>query len=84
MPGAASDDPELLTIAEVAALTRLTRKTLRNRRYAGKPPASRKVGGRIVYSRAEVLRFLSQDDAPIDQPAETRDWQSSRGGTSGG
>jgi excisionase family DNA binding protein len=56
---AASRDGELMTVAEVAALTRLSEGTLRYWRSArsGGPP-SVKLGRRVMYHRADVEKWL--------------------------
>lgn len=56
--------PKRLTIHEVAALTRLSPKTLRNRAYRQAGPLPVRVGGRLLWSRREVEAWV-----------EGRDWQ---------
>jgi excisionase family DNA binding protein len=54
-------DGELLTVAEVAELTRLSVGTLRYWRHAGTGgPASFKLGRRVMYRRAEVEKWLDE------------------------
>jgi predicted DNA-binding transcriptional regulator AlpA len=56
----ASNDSELLTLAEVAAMTRLSVGTLRYWRHAGSGgPQSVKLGRRVMYRRADVERWLA-------------------------
>jgi predicted DNA-binding transcriptional regulator AlpA len=55
----ASPDGELLTLAEVAAMARLSEATLRYWRYAGSGgPPSVKLGRRVMYRRADVEKWL--------------------------
>jgi excisionase family DNA binding protein len=50
---------ELLTVAEVAEMTRLSVGTLRYWRHAGTGgPASFKLGRRVMYRRADVEKWL--------------------------
>lgn len=51
---------EIMTTAEVAALLRRPVGTLRYWRHRGEGPASFRVGGSIVYDRAEVRRWLDE------------------------
>lgn len=51
---------ELLTINEVAAYLRLPVSTLRYWRSTGQGPASRKVGRRVMYTRADVHAWLDE------------------------
>ncbi len=58
---AAPHDGELLTVAEVAAMTRLSVGTLRWWRSAGAGgPASFKLGRRVLYRRADVEKWLEE------------------------
>jgi predicted DNA-binding transcriptional regulator AlpA len=57
----ASSDSELLTLAEVAAMTRLAVGTLRYWRHAGSGgPQSVKLGRRVMYRRADVEKWLDE------------------------
>lgn len=64
--GAVHDRDEYLTPREAAALTKLSERTLANRRSLGMSPPytklSRGRAGRIRYSRAALLTWLSGDD----------------------
>jgi predicted DNA-binding transcriptional regulator AlpA len=52
---------ELLTIAEVAEMTRLSVGTLRYWRHVGtEGPASFKLGRRVMYRRADVEKWLQE------------------------
>jgi DNA-binding transcriptional MerR regulator len=52
---------ELLTVAEVAEMTRLSASTLRYWRYAGAGgPVSFKLGRRVMYRRADVEKWLGE------------------------
>jgi DNA-binding transcriptional MerR regulator len=56
-----SQHGELLTIAEVADMTRLSASTLRYWRHAGtEGPASFKLGRRVMYRRADVEKWLEE------------------------
>lgn len=54
----ASDD--LLTTADVAAVTRAPISTVRYWRHMGQGPASFRLGRRVVYRRGEVTRWLRE------------------------
>jgi DNA-binding transcriptional MerR regulator len=55
----AQHDGDLLTVAEVAAMTRLSEGTLRYWRYAGSGgPQSVKLGRRVMYRRIDVEKWL--------------------------
>jgi predicted DNA-binding transcriptional regulator AlpA len=57
----APGDGELLTVAEVAAMTRLSEATLRYWRYAGSGgPPSVKLGRRVMYRRVDVEKWLQE------------------------
>ncbi len=49
--------PDLLTLAETAQYLRVKSKTLRNWSCLGKGPKPLRLGGRVVYRRADVLAF---------------------------
>ncbi len=58
---ARQQDGELLTVAEVAEMTRLSVGTLRYRRSVGAGgPASFKLGRRVMYRRADVETWLAE------------------------
>lgn len=48
----------LLTVPEVAEMTRIPEATLRWFRHAGKGPRSAKLGRRVVYKQADVLQWI--------------------------
>lgn len=50
--------PNLLTVAEVAELTRLATSTLCDWAKKGKGPKSYKLGRRRVYDEADVLAWI--------------------------
>lgn len=52
--------PELLTTAEVAAMSRAPVETVRYWRWRGEGPPSFKVGRRVLYDRAAVERWLDE------------------------
>jgi predicted DNA-binding transcriptional regulator AlpA len=55
----ANDDHDILTLAEVAEMTRMEPSTLRWWRFAGEGgPKSFKLGRRIMYRRADVEKWL--------------------------
>jgi predicted DNA-binding transcriptional regulator AlpA len=58
-----SDDDDLLTTAEVAALTRAPVSTVRYWRYLGTGPRGFRIGRRVLYRREEVLRWLAVQEA---------------------
>lgn len=66
---------KLLTLAEVAELTRVPEETLRYWRYVKNPraPRSARFGKRVVYREADVVAWIDAqfaDDAGADpQPA---------------
>lgn len=51
---------ELLTLAEVAKITRQSEATLRWFRHVGKGPKSGKLGRRVVYRRADVEAWIEE------------------------
>jgi DNA-binding transcriptional MerR regulator len=54
-------DGEVLTVAEVAAMTRLSQGTLRYWRYTGSGgPQSFKLGRRVMYRRTDVEKWLRE------------------------
>lgn len=58
---ASQSNGELLTVADVAAMTRLSVGTLRYRRHTGSGgPPSVKLGRRVLYRRAEVEAWLKE------------------------
>lgn len=50
---------KLLTLAEVAELTRLPEATLRWFRHCGKGPKSGKLGRRVMYRQADVTEWIN-------------------------
>lgn len=54
------DIDELLTTAEVAALTRAPQSTVRYWRHMGCGPASFRIGRRVVYRRRDVEQWLTR------------------------
>jgi predicted DNA-binding transcriptional regulator AlpA len=57
----AMDSPEdLLTTAEVAAITRAPASTLRYWRHLGTGPHSFRLGRRVVYRRGDVSSWLAE------------------------
>ncbi len=50
-------DPDYLTIDEIAARYRVTVPTARYWRHTGYGPKGVKVGSRVLYPRAEVEKF---------------------------
>lgn len=62
-PLASAPDPggEILTTAEVSAMTKIPVATLRYFRYAGTGPGSFRLGRHVKYRRADVEKWL--DDA---------------------
>ena len=55
-----ADPEELLTTAEVATITRAPESTLRYWRHVGTGPHSFRLGGRVVYRRADVTAWLDE------------------------
>lgn len=49
---------KLMTVAEVAELTRLPLSTIRWFRHAGKGPRSARLGKRVVYKQSDVLAWI--------------------------
>jgi predicted DNA-binding transcriptional regulator AlpA len=50
--------PPRLTTAEVSAITRLKKRSLWKRVREGRGPKPIRVGGRLLWDRDEVLRFV--------------------------
>jgi predicted DNA-binding transcriptional regulator AlpA len=62
----AQDDqpqPDLMSINEVAALTRKSRHALYSMRYTNTGPPSFRLGRRLVYRRADVLAWIESHAA---------------------
>lgn len=55
--------PRLLTLPEIALLTRLPIATLRYYRHIGKGPATFKAGRRVVAYESDVIAWLEQQRA---------------------
>lgn len=51
---------KLLTLAEVAEITRLSEATLRWFRHCGKGPKSGKLGRRVMYREADVAAWIEE------------------------
>ncbi|MDP9094721.1 MAG: helix-turn-helix domain-containing protein [Actinomycetota bacterium] len=60
MPGADVEDDDLLTTAEVVAITRAPASTVRYWRHVGMGPRSFRLGKRVVYRRRDVLAWIAQ------------------------
>ncbi|MGE5763268.1 MAG: helix-turn-helix transcriptional regulator [Mycobacterium leprae] len=54
------ETPRLLSLREVAAMTRLTEGTLRWYRHRGLGPAGFRLGRRVVYREADVVAWIEQ------------------------
>lgn len=54
---------KLLTVTEVADMTRLPEATIRWFRHAGKGPRSAKLGRRVVYRESDVLQWIEEQFA---------------------
>lgn len=54
----------VLTITEVAELTRLSEATLRGFGHCGKGPKSGKLGRRVMYRESDVLAWIDQQFTP--------------------
>jgi predicted DNA-binding transcriptional regulator AlpA len=54
---------ELMTTAQVSALTGIPAETLRYYRWKGTGPVSFKLGRAVVYERAEVITWMAQRKA---------------------
>ena len=65
--GVATDRPDFLTTAEVAARYRTADATVRYWRMTGYGPKGVKVGRRVLYAMAEIERF----DAELATPSES-------------
>ncbi|WP_082976153.1 AlpA family transcriptional regulator [Mycobacterium sp. 1165196.3] len=63
-PGATASSPdrydEILTTAEVSAITKIPAGTLRYFRYAGTGPQSFRLGRQVKYRRADVEKWLDE------------------------
>jgi len=57
------DDDAFLTTDEVAAITRAPASTVRYWRHMGAGPKSFRLGRRVLYRRAEVTRWLLNQEA---------------------
>lgn len=62
-PQATLDLPTYLTTAELAAVTRSPESTVRYWRHVGSGPTFTRVGRRVLYDRAVVMRWLAARSA---------------------
>ena len=51
---------QLMTMAEVAEMTRIPENTLRFYRHKGSGPKSALIGGRVMYRRADVDAWITE------------------------
>jgi len=65
-------DDLFLTIEDAAKLLRVKRRTLDNLRWKNVGPPYRRHGGRIVYSRKELLEWSEQRRARTSPPDKSR------------
>lgn len=70
MTTSAASLDELLTTADVAAILRLSPRTIRNARSTGKAgyPAWIKVGGVVRYQRSAVAEYLAAQEQQAAAP----------------
>jgi hypothetical protein len=61
---------ELLLTSEAAAHLRVARQTLENWRVIGRGPVFCKIGGRIVYEKKSLDKFVS--DARVTSTSEAK------------
>ena len=59
--------PGFMTGAELAALLRTNRETVRYWRYIGYGPKGKKVGRHVLYEVAEVNAWIASLDLPASQ-----------------
>jgi predicted DNA-binding transcriptional regulator AlpA len=69
MPGTNADDDDLLTTAEVVAITRAPASTIRYWRHVGTGPRSFRLGRRVVYRRRDVLAWIAKCEVQEHRPA---------------
>lgn len=69
-PPMVPDAPAVLTVAELALLLRLDRKTAYAAIGRGEIPGFRRIGGRLRGSRETVLRWLAEGQGSV--PRSTR------------
>jgi predicted DNA-binding transcriptional regulator AlpA len=55
-------DDELLTVADVAAITHYSPHSLHTRRHRGLPPQSFKLGSKVVYRRKVVQEWIDRSE----------------------
>ena len=60
MPAADEENDDLLTTAEVVAITRAPASSVRYWRHVGMGPRSFRLGKRVVYRRRDVLAWITQ------------------------
>jgi predicted DNA-binding transcriptional regulator AlpA len=56
------DAPDFLTPFEAAQLVRLSKRTLDNMRHFGNGPKYRKLGGKIVYLRSDLMDWANDNE----------------------
>jgi hypothetical protein len=54
--------PDFLTPMEAATLVRLSKRTLDNMRHFGNGPKYRKLGGKIVYLRDDLMAWANDNE----------------------
>jgi excisionase family DNA binding protein len=59
-----TEPADLLTIAEVAAITRAPISTVRYWRHMGTGPQSFRLGRRVVFRRADLDRWMAERENP--------------------
>jgi excisionase family DNA binding protein len=56
------DAPDFLTPYETAQLLRISQRTLENMRHNGNGPSYRKLGGRVLYLRADIMAWANDNE----------------------
>ncbi|MDH3260029.1 MAG: helix-turn-helix domain-containing protein [Acidimicrobiia bacterium] len=66
---------DFVFLEEAAAFLRRSPATLRWWRHAGKGPRCANVGGRVVYLRADLDRWVESEFAAEDRVSQKGDWR---------
>ena len=57
---------DLVTTKKVAEILNMSPRTLENWRGKGRGPTYRRIGGRILYSMADIQKFIDQEIIETD------------------
>jgi excisionase family DNA binding protein len=76
-PGDQGDTKLLVTVAELATMTGLSKSSIYQLRYTRDGPVPTKVGGRLLFHRDDVAAWLETQREPADESDRIRPWRES-------